>query len=65
MKNSSPSQENPPGNPENRGLVHWAVDDDIAMGCECAYPELQIERWSLEQAQAQPQHVTDSHQDRY
>ena len=29
--------------------VHWPVDDpDIAIGCECANPALQIERWQQE-----------------
>lgn len=25
-----------------------AMDDDLALGCECAYPSLQIERWGQE-----------------
>jgi hypothetical protein len=29
------------------------VDDDLALGCECAYPALQIERWG-QQVQAFP-----------
>ena len=29
--------------------AHWlAVDDDLALGCECADPSLQIERWGQE-----------------
>lgn len=29
--------------------ARWlAVDDDLALGCECADPSLQIERWSQE-----------------
>jgi hypothetical protein len=31
----------------------WPFDDDIAIGCECANPALQIERWGQE-ASAQP-----------
>jgi hypothetical protein len=27
----------------------WS-DDDIALGCECANPALQIERWGQEEA---------------
>jgi hypothetical protein len=30
----------------------WS-DDDVALGCECANPTLQIERWGQE-ASAQP-----------
>jgi hypothetical protein len=26
----------------------WAPDDDVALGCECADPALQIERWAQE-----------------
>jgi hypothetical protein len=26
----------------------WLLDDDIPLGCECANPALQIERWSQE-----------------
>jgi hypothetical protein len=26
----------------------WSDDSDYALGCECAYPTLQIERWGLE-----------------
>ena len=29
-----------------------AEDSDYALGCECANPMLQIERWSLESAPA-------------
>jgi hypothetical protein len=28
--------------------AHWPEDDDIAWGCECANPALQIERWGQE-----------------
>ncbi|HSI53469.1 MAG: hypothetical protein ACAH21_12635 [Ramlibacter sp.] len=33
-----------------------ASDDDLALGCECAYPSLQIERWGQE-APAFTQHA--------
>jgi hypothetical protein len=26
----------------------WSVEDDLALGCECADPALQIERWGQE-----------------
>jgi hypothetical protein len=29
--------------------VQW-TDDDLALGCECANPALQIERWGQEEA---------------
>lgn len=33
----------------------WAADDyDFALGCECADPALQIERWGLEDDGVQP-----------
>jgi hypothetical protein len=34
-------------------LSAWQFDDDLAIGCECANPALQIERWAQEEA-AQP-----------
>jgi hypothetical protein len=31
------------------GAAHWLeIDDDVALGCECADPALQIERWGQE-----------------
>jgi hypothetical protein len=30
----------------------WSDDSDYALGCECAYPTLQIERWGLEAGSA-------------
>ncbi|HSH90173.1 MAG TPA: hypothetical protein VK996_09300 [Ramlibacter sp.] len=30
--------------------VQWNDDDDLALGCECANPALQIERWGQEEA---------------
>ncbi len=29
-------------------LNRWAIDEDVALGCECANPALQIERWGQE-----------------
>lgn len=31
----------------------WVDDDDIVLGCECANPALQIERWGQEDAGTQ------------
>jgi hypothetical protein len=36
----------PPGTVE--AVARWVDDADIALGCECADPALQIERWSQE-----------------
>lgn len=34
---------------EARGdLGPWSIDEDIPLGCECANPALQIERWGQE-----------------
>jgi hypothetical protein len=31
------------------GAARWLeIDDDVALGCECADPALQIERWGQE-----------------
>jgi hypothetical protein len=32
----------------DEALMQWMEDDDIALGCECANPALQIERWHHE-----------------
>ena len=40
------------GGDEN--FVQWQIDDDVALGCECADPALQIERWGQEAAQLPP-----------
>ena len=32
------------------GAPAWQFDDDLAIGCECANPALQIERWAQEDA---------------
>jgi hypothetical protein len=34
----------------------YPLDDDLALGCECADPSLQIERWRVENA-AEPAHL--------
>lgn len=36
------------GGDEN--FAQWQMDDDVALGCECADPALQIERWGQEAA---------------
>lgn len=52
---SSPASASAPSNvlPANAG---WATDmDDLAFGCECADPALQIECWGRETGEpAQP-----------
>jgi len=52
---SEPSQEPLPSmRPQPAALAtaaHWS-DDDLALGCECADPSLQIERWGQENAAA-------------
>ena len=36
-------------------VAHWAAEDyDFALGCECADPALQIERWGQESSGAEP-----------
>ena len=32
----------------------WLLDDDIPLGCECANPALQIERWGQESPASLP-----------
>ena len=39
------------GRPGDEGFASWPMDDDVALGCECADPALQIERWGQEAAQ--------------
>ena len=36
------------------GVQPWDFDDDLALGCECANPALQIERWDQEHEDAPP-----------
>lgn len=33
------------------GLAHSSIDEDVALGCECADPALHIERWRHEAPQ--------------
>jgi hypothetical protein len=34
-------------------VARWPIDDpDLALGCECADPALQIERWAQESSAA-------------
>jgi hypothetical protein len=33
---------------EPQGPLRWAEEHDVALGCECANPLLQIERWGQE-----------------
>ena len=45
----TPTHAAPPALGLEAAAVHWPVDDpDIAIGCECANPALQIERWQQE-----------------
>lgn len=49
MPDLQPSSNAPAGMPPGTALAAAAwLDDDIALGCECADPALQIERWSPE-----------------
>ena len=37
------------------GAVRWPIEDpDLALGCECADPALQIERWAQESMGGEP-----------
>jgi hypothetical protein len=40
---------------EPQGPLRWAEEHDVALGCECADPVLQIERWGHE-TQPKPEH---------
>ena len=57
MNAANPAQASTP--PNAPGFVTAAAqgydEDDVAIGCECAYPSLQIEVWHSE-AGAQPLH---------
>ena len=55
----STSQANSPAQPRTPIVVdttaHWLSEmDDMAFGCECADPSLQIDRWHQEAIQAAP-----------
>lgn len=41
----------PAAGPGGAAEYRSAVDDDVALGCECADPALQIERWGQEALQ--------------
>jgi len=43
----------PEGAPAAMGVTRSFFEEDIALGCECAYPALQIEAWGAD-ADAQP-----------
>lgn len=52
--NNSPTQQPQASGaylPVPEGTIRWAEEHDVALGCECADPALQIERWC---AEAQP-----------
>lgn len=55
MSDTSQQLQSPAAAPQGASLgdgsTLWGVLDDLALGCECANPALQIERWSQE---AQP-----------
>lgn len=43
--------------PERMQVIErWQLDEDIAFGCECANPALQIERWGQD-ADAAPREL--------
>ncbi|MDP3856357.1 MAG: hypothetical protein Q8Q73_01200 [Stagnimonas sp.] len=43
------SERNAPAAAPVSSAAHWlSQDDDLALGCECADPALQIERWGQE-----------------
>lgn len=50
----TPARTAAPVVPTHEGALGWQFDDDLAIGCECANPVLQIERWGQEEG-AQPQ----------
>lgn len=49
---NSPQQSLAPPSPNGvetgHDLRRWSIDDEIPLGCECANPALQIERWGQE-----------------
>lgn len=48
MPEMQPSTPSPAVLPGGLDAAPGAEDIDFALGCECADPALQIERWSLE-----------------
>lgn len=53
----APDAERPAAAPVDAPSAPFAPDDDLALGCECANPALQIERWWQEALPAPPQHA--------
>ena len=56
MPDQSPMPHQLPRDPVAAGLraaheYRVAMDEDVALGCECADPALQIERWGQETLQ--------------
>lgn len=51
---SQPAPHTPANVPANAQALAWDFDDDLALGCECANPALQIERWDQEHEAAAP-----------
>jgi hypothetical protein len=45
----------PPGFPSAQLERPVHAEEEVALGCECADPVLQIESWARDQAQAQQQ----------
>ncbi len=43
-----PNRASTSGPDAGHDAARWVIDDDIALGCECANPALQIERWGDE-----------------
>lgn len=39
-----------PQQPTNDMASRWLIDEDVALGCECANPALQIDCWAQEPA---------------
>ena len=54
---NSPQQSLAPACANGFEPVHdlgpWSIDDEIPLGCECANPALQIERWGQEAPSSQ------------
>ena len=44
--------------PEGAREAASVDDDDLAIGCECALPQLQIETWGSEAVAQQPAHLS-------
>ena len=59
MNSSQQSQASTSSNPREPGddAGRWSIEDEneIPLGCECANPALQIERWGQEAPSGPPQ----------